>query len=558
MKNLLHPEIIKSYDVRGVWGKTLVAEDIQKIAACFASEVAQQSEKHHPSEDHKQYICIGRDGRHSSIFIHDLLCDVFSQNGIEVIDLGIVPTPMLYFAMYRGIWIDPTHKIDLTCGFMITGSHNPPEYNGLKIMLQQQCLNGQSICTKLTKYSEQLKRDGLRSLQQNDKIGEDSKGNIIECNIGDDYSNTLLVASKLKIESSIENSLLSNTPKQKTLIPTKHQKHNIKKYTKIVWDPGNGAVVKILPQLLKALGNNPIAPYKDRNIEYKHIVIHSELDSHFSERSPNPSIENLNKLIETIHTNECDFGVAFDGDGDRIVLVLPNGRVLHGDELLFLLAQDLMTRHKSPKIIVDIKIRESILTELLKDGACQIIISPTGHSLIKQKIFEESALLAGEMSGHIFCAENYYGFDDPLFAMCKILAIHAKDPHFICNALGSLKPSFFYEKKLFCLPQTSKKIISYIKATLASEGLLYNDIDGVRYTESGNFWLIRSSNTEDLLVILIEAVTKEALYKIWSMLYRLLEGAMFLICDNERNDCLQQLRNIHKEFGLEVAHESVE
>ena len=451
MSNLKYPEIIKVYDVRGVWNQNLFSEDIVKICSAIAQSVENKE------------VFLGRDSRSSSPEIHRLLIDTLLAEGKDVIDLGMITTPMLYFATYKSL---------NALGFMITGSHNPPPHNGLKLTVGKRCLRGEEIARIIRAYKgDILPSGGIERLESRD--------------IYNVYIEKLLSCCYLGLPSE---------PAEKI---------------HIIWDPGNGVTAILLKKLI-------------RFIPGKHFIINENVNGDFFGRSPNPTASNLSELVYFVKKQKCNLGFAFDGDGDRVVLVLPESGVLSGDQLLFILAMDLLERVPGAKIVVDVKIGEFIIRKIEKMGG-KVVVSPTGHSIIKEIMQKEKALLGGEKSGHIFCAENYYGFDDAMCAALKCLVIgHNK----ISRFYSQLPEVFIYERNIGFKKELSIEFLEILKNLVKSKRLPISTLDGVRYVKNLDFWLVRSSNTEDILNIILEASSYEALYCHWEMLYELLLEAV--------------------------------
>jgi phosphomannomutase len=313
--------------------------------------------------------------------------------------------------------------------------------------------------------------------------------------------------------NDINSELLTYQNISKSYINMLVKMHPEIKNLKVIWDPGNGAVGAHLNDLIGSLTG-------------EHKTINIEVDGTFPNHHPNPSDhKNLNQLIETVLDTNSDLGIAFDGDGDRLGVVDSKGHIITGDALLLIMAKDVLSRHPKSKIIADVKTSDIVFQEIKKIGGDPIIWK-TGHSFIKTKMKEESAILAGEMSGHIFFSENYYGFDDAIMAAVKLLSILSKDKNAINDALSCFKDVYSTpELSIECSESEKFKIIDIIKNHLNTKGISFLDIDGVRVQEKDSWWLIRASNTEAKLILRIESRDKEKLSELLYHIKKLLSDA---------------------------------
>ncbi len=438
-----NPEILRAYDIRGTVGVTLFNEDAYYLGRSLAKVLEEKGLK--------GKVCIGCDGRLTSPELHSLLVKGLIDSGVDVLDIGLVPTPALYFATI-------TEKC--IAGVMITGSHNPPEYNGFKIML-----NGSSF------FGEDIQ-----------KLADVVKAGNFPYGIGS--------VSALDIKPVYLNYLIQ------------HVANNLNDKLKIAWDPGNGATGEIISMLIKQLPG-------------QHYLINEVIDGTFPAHHPDPTVhENLVQLIDLVKKNKCDLGIAFDGDGDRIGIVDSNGQAVHGDQILFILAKDLLSRHPGAKIIADVKTSDIIFDQIAQMGGVPVMWR-TGHSFIKTKMKEENALLAGEMSGHIFFAEDYYNFDDAIFGACKIIKFLSKSTNSIAQIIASLPKAYgTTELKIEVAESEKFAIVEKLKQLLKKLNKTFNDLDGVRVKEEGGWWLLRASNTQSILIVRIEAQSLEKLSQI--------------------------------------------
>lgn len=439
---------------------------VEIIGNAFGQFVLENSIK----KPEELWISIGYDARLHSQSISQALINGINALGINVINLGCCPTPVVYFSSFfkQSDFITPDASI------MITGSHNPPEYNGLKMCLGTRCLNSNDIL----KIKESCNINNLnKSLLQ---------GKIVKYNLNEKYINYL---SKLF------------TGLTKSSLPIK-----------IVVDSGNGCAGKIVPFIL-------------RNIGCDVIELFSEPDGNFPNHHPDPTvIDNLNVLIEKVIESKADFGVGYDGDADRLGVVDNNGNIIPGDMLMLLFSLDILNEEKysNPTFISEVKCSQ-ILYDTLQKYNANIIMWKTGHSFIKEKMKQENALLAGEMSGHLFFADRYFGYDDAIYATCRLIEFVTKNkkdnPEFTLNSYYNQFPKTFNTPEIRIKCEESKKIqiIENLKDKLFEEKETNPDIldiitiDGVRIVFKDGFALVRASNTEPILVLRFEATTKEKL-----------------------------------------------
>lgn len=441
VEQVLHPSIFRAYDIRGVVGKTLTEEGIFLIGKAIGSLVREQG---------GTQISIARDGRLSGPILSKALCDGILAAGCDVIDLGMVPTPLLYFAAYF---------FEQRSGVMLTGSHNPPDYNGLKLVV-----NGVTIA-----------EDGIKDLYKRiiEKRLYDGCGVRHEVNIIERYIRC--VTDNIKLSRRL----------------------------KIVIDAGNGVTGMIAPQLFRALG-----------CEVHELFC--EVDGQFPHHHPDPSQpENLHDLISAVKEHQADIGIAFDGDGDRLGAVTSAGTIICPDRLLMLFAKAILAEHPHAKIIYDVKCTDHLAT-LIRSLNGEPIMWKTGHSLIKAKLAETKAQLAGEMSGHFFFNDKWYGFDDALYAGARLLEIIANQDEeseavfaAIPNSVNTpeLKVHVADEEKFTLMEQ----LINEAKFTEAKEVMT---IDGLRVNFAEGWGLVRASNTTPYLILRFEAINETILQRI--------------------------------------------
>ena len=437
--------MFRAYDIRGVLGKTLNADVARLIGRAIGSEMAGRGLK---------TIAVGRDGRLSGPSLSAALIDGLRSTGADVTDIGAAPTPVLYFA---------THHLNLGSGVMVTGSHNPPDYNGFKIVLG----------------GETLAEDAIQKLYQRiaDKDFATGTGQLEKRNLNADYIER--IASDVRLHRPL----------------------------KIVVDCGNGIPGAIAPQLFERLGADV-------------VPLFCEVDGNFPNHHPDPSdLHNLEDLILTVKQIKADLGIAFDGDGDRLGVVTPAGEVIFPDRTLMLFARDVLTRNKGATIIYDVKCTGKLAPVIEKAGGVPLMWR-TGHSLIKGKMRETGAALAGEMSGHFFFKERWYGFDDGLYAGARLLEILSGDaqqrsPQAIFEELPNSVST--PELKIELTEGEHYKFIERFQREAKFEGAKINTIDGVRADWPDGWGLVRASNTTPVLVLRFDAESMEVLKRVQNL-----------------------------------------
>lgn len=431
-----HPSILREYDIRGVVGQTLFEKDAYWVGRCFGHKVREASGK---------AVAVGRDGRLSSPQLENALIRGLCDAGLDVYQLGVGPTPMLYYAEYT---------LPIDAAIMVTGSHNPPSHNGFKMSLNRKPFFGENILNFAELITESLST---------------GQGNIYENSLSSLYMDRLTHGMELGKELTI------------------------------AWDPGNGSTAEIIKTLVQRLPG-------------KHILLNAEIDGKFPSHPPDPSDPvNLTQLRQVVIEKKCDLGVAFDGDGDRLAAIDDKGHILLGDQLLLLFTRDLLTREPEAGIIADIKTSQVFFDDIGENA----IMWKTGHSHIKEKMAQSGARLAGEMSGHFFFKENYYGFDDGIYAAIRLIYLlshSSQNLSVFYEALPSLLST--PEIRIPCDPTRKFQISENIKTRLFEKGYSLIDIDGVRIQLEEGWWLLRASHTQDVLVARCEAYTKEGLERI--------------------------------------------
>jgi phosphomannomutase len=446
MNHEFHPTVLREYDIRGVIGETLGPDDARAIGRGFATLLRQAGGK---------TVAVGYDGRVSSPILEHALIEGLTASGCDVIRVGMGPTPMLYFAEASLEQADG--------GVQITGSHNPANYNGFKMVFRGRPFFGQDIQTL-----GRLAADGAWL----DGTGEVSTHEILE-----DYIERLLLA----LEGVDRDKLAS---------------------LKVGWDAGNGAAGPGIEKLVRKLPG-------------EHFTLYTDVDSDFPNHHPDPTEEkNLEDLKRLIRDEGLDFGVAFDGDGDRIGAVDGEGRVVWGDQLLAILAEPVLEDVPGATIIADVKASQALYDRIAELGG-KPLMWKTGHSLIKSKMKETGSPLAGEMSGHIFFAHDYYGYDDALYGAVRLIRAITRLGKSLTQ-LRSEMPAMINTPELRFQVDESRKfpVIDEILARLAADGADVNPTDGARVNTPDGWWLLRASNTQDVLVARAEGKDQAALERL--------------------------------------------
>ena len=443
---MINPAIFRAYDIRGNSNTSLSPEIAYKIGFCFAKNVIADY-----TGNTRPLICVGKDGRLSSDSLCSALIQGIKASGAIVKYIGLVPTPALYFA-------DKIFSADGS--IMVTGSHNPKDDNGFKMLKSNNSFFGPMI--------QELK-------QQIEELDD------ITVNITDQNYEEEIIDIK---EQYITRIL---------------QGREINPNLKVAFDPANGAASEMIKTLCQKLPCNS-------------FVINEEIDGNFPAHDPDPTItKNLDQLKDFVLANNCDIGIGFDGDADRIGVITKEGLFVPGDHLLCLFAKDVIAKNPGATIIADVK-TSNILFDYVKTLGGAPIMWKTGHSFIKTKMKEAGAKLAGEMSGHIFFADDYYGYDDALYAAIRLIDI-------ISNSDGTLDEFLSNLPKVFNTPEIKIPVKDEIKFTIIEEikGLIKNNgmefvsIDGVRVNNHNGWWLLRASNTGPYIIARCESYTKEGL-----------------------------------------------
>lgn len=456
--HVFHPSILREYDIRGIFNETLFPQDFYVLGRLMARLVRSKKNEEQP------HVAVGFDGRLSSPILADALYQGLLYEDACVFSIGCGPTPMASFSHY---------VFDTDAVLMVTGSHNPASYNGLKITLQKRPFYGQDI------------RD----------LGEKVKGLSKEKTPSNNSSEKTVIFQDIR-DLYIER-LLKDIHLEKPL--------------KVVWDCGNGAAGEIVERLAQKLKG-------------KHILLNTKIDGTFPAHHPDPTVpKNLEQLKEAILQNQADLGFAFDGDGDRLGVVDGKGRILWGDQLLILFSEYVLKSLPGAPIIADVKASQ-VLFDKIKDFGGMPVMERTGHSFIKNKMREIEAPLAGEMSGHIFFADRYYGYDDALYAALRFLEILNFSEKTLEELYDSLpKRESTPEIRIEDLRYDKKRIVEELKQALLKEDIPFNDLDGIRVSLKEGWWGLRASNTQDILTARVEADTLENLKWLKSSLFNRLK-----------------------------------
>jgi phosphomannomutase len=434
------PNILREYDIRGVVGKEVHAADARAVGRSFGTMVRRNGGKH---------VALGYDGRLSSPELSAACIEGLTAAGIDVTSIGVAATPMLYFAVYH---------LDTDAGIQITGSHNPPDYNGFKMMMGKKSFFGEEI----------------------QKLGAIAGKGAWESGQGKVEKKDVLAAYAAR--------LLRDVKPGKKL--------------KVAWDTGNGAVGVSIRAVVDKLPG-------------EHFVLNEKVDGTFPAHHPDPTVpKNLEQLMAEVKKQGCDLGIAFDGDGDRIGAIDGKGRVLWGDQLLVLWSRDVLKSHPGATIIADVKASQVLFDEIAKAGGNPMMFK-TGHSLIKSKMAEIKSPLAGEMSGHVFFADTFYGFDDALYCGLRLLNIVANSKESLAEMRDGLpQPVNTPELRFDCADERKFGVVEEVKARLKTAGAKFSDIDGVRVSTKDGWWLLRASNTQPVLVARCEATDQAGLERL--------------------------------------------
>ncbi len=454
--HVFDPTILREYDVRGIVGETLTARDARALGRAYAAFL---EEARAPA---RLPVAVGRDGRLSSPELADALIAGIRAGGRDVIDIGLGPTPMLYFAV---------HHLGLAGGIMVTGSHNPPDYNGFKMMTGMKPLFGGDII--------RLGELAAAGLPEAGSLGRVMRREVLSAYV-----------ARLVCDARVPG-------------------------LTVVWDTGNGAAGPAVEALIARLPG-------------RHELLYGAVDGRFPNHHPDPTVEaNLADLRQAVRRRGADLGIAFDGDGDRIGAVDGEGRVVWGDQILLILARALLAELPGVPVIADVKASQHLFDGIAA-AAGEPVMWKTGHSLIKTKMAETGAPLAGEMSGHIFFRHRYYGFDDALYAAVRLLEAVGQAGCSLAELLDGLpKSAATPEIRLACPEEEKRGVVERLARHLEAEGRRVVDVDGVRVIADDGWWLVRASNTQPVLVARIEGRDEAALHRLESDLKAALQAVGF-------------------------------
>ncbi len=435
----MNQAIFREYDIRGVVDVDLTDEVVCLIGRGFATYLSREG---------KTRVAVGRDGRLSSFRFRNALVRGMEMAGLEVIDVGVCPTPVFYFSL---------HRLEREGGIMITGSHNPPEFNGFKVCVGKDTLYGREI--------QELRR-------------------IIEAN---DFTAGRGSLSLRPVTAEYQDYLVKNI--------------HLEQKRRVVVDSGNGTAGAVAPRILRDLGCEVFELY-------------SEVDGRFPHHHPDPTVpEYLEDLIAEVKRTGADVGIGYDGDADRIGAVDHLGNIIWGDQLMILFSREILSRHPGATIVSEVKCSQNLYDDIAKHGG-RGIMWRAGHSLLRSKIKEEKALFGGEMSGHMFFADRYFGYDDAIYASCRLLEILSRTEKSIPELLHDVpKTSTTPEIRVECPDDRKFELVERVRESLRKDYPIV-DIDGVRVLFPDGWGLVRASNTQPILVLRFEAVSPERLREI--------------------------------------------
>jgi phosphomannomutase len=443
MNHLFHTTLLREYDIRGIVGDTLHPADARAIGLAFGTVIRRHGGKR---------VAVGYDGRLSSPLLEEALVAGLVATGCHVLRIGLGPTPMLYFAAYH---------LEADGAVQITGSHNPPDYNGFKFMAHAAPFYGDAI-------------QGLgRLASKGDFVSGDGSAEMVQ--VFDAYVDRLVDDFRGHAQ-------------------------------RVAWDAGNGAAGAVVEALVKRLPG-------------QHFTLFTDIDGHFPNHHPDPTEErNLADLRALVAAERCDFGVAFDGDGDRIGAIDSEGRVIWGDQLLQIYAEMVLKDRPGATIIADVKASQALF-DRVRDLGGQPLMWKTGHSLIKAKMKETASPLAGEMSGHIFFADRYYGFDDALYAALRLMEAPSVLGRTVTAMRAAMAPMVNTPEMRFQVDESRKfAVIDEVLTRLQAAGARVDRTDGARVQTADGWWLLRASNTQDVLVARAEASDQAGLDRLVSQI----------------------------------------
>jgi len=438
--------IFRQYDIRGIVGQDLGDEQVDRISRAFAA----YAYNHGQTE-----ILLGHDNRHSSPHFRDIAARALMESGLKVIDLGMVITPVFYFA---------SHHLNIPAGLMITASHNPSEYNGFKLLLGESTIYGEQI--------QEVKR-----MAKAGSFLHGAGGSLISCDIKQAYHDMIL-------------GKISMGPRT----------------IKVVVDCGNGTASLFAPQILRDLGCEVLELYCESDPDYPH--------HHPDPVNPN----NMTDLVDMVVSSQADLGIGFDGDGDRLGVVDSNGNMIWGDMLMILFWRQLLPRYPGTPAIVEVKCSQSLIDEIKRLGGKPVLYK-TGHSLIKAKMREIGAIFTGEMSGHMFFADEYYGYDDAIYAAARLLSLLSHQEKSLIELLEDVPR--YYSTPEIRIPSSDAGKFQQVEQVIKHFEPLYEiiKVDGARILFPQGWGLVRASNTGPELIVRCEGNTPQTLEEIKSELF---------------------------------------
>jgi phosphomannomutase/phosphoglucomutase len=435
----INPQIYREYDIRGVVDRDLTPEIVRGLGQGFGTYMANRG---------RFNLVVGRDGRLSSKIFRYALVEGLISTGCDIVDIGLCPTPVYYFSIFH---------LDKDGGMMVTGSHNPPEFNGFKVSVGKSTIFGEEI-QKLGQLIEEGKFITGR-------------GKVSGIEIVRPYQDYIKKSIKLG------------------------------KKMKVVIDAGNGTAGVVAGPLLRDLG-----------CEVEEL--YCEIDGLFPNHFPDPTIPgNLKDLIERVKKIQADVGIGYDGDADRIGVVDDQGNIIWGDQLMILFSREILKKKKGATFVAEVKCSQNLFNDIEKHGG-KAIMWRTGHSLIKEKMQKEKAVLGGEMSGHIFFADRYFGYDDAIYASCRLIELLSKTDKKLSQLLDDVPKTFITpEIRVDCPDEIKFKVVENVKEELQKDYPII-DVDGVRVRFEDGWGLVRASNTQPALVLRFEALTEKRLQEI--------------------------------------------
>lgn len=446
-----HPSILREYDIRGVFGETLSADDARAVGRSFGSVVRARGGSR---------VAVGWDGRLSTPVLEHALVEGLMASGVDAVRIGLGPSPMLYFAATPG---SGALAPEVQGGIQVTGSHNPANHNGFKMVLEGAPFFGSDI-VDLGRIAEE-------------GAWASGRGGIEDADVSAAYVDCLIGALE-----GIDMPALASLA--------------------VGWDAGNGAAGPLIEALTARLPG-------------RHVLLHTSVDGHFPNHHPDPTVEsNLSDLRRAVAQGSLDFGLAFDGDGDRIGAVDGRGRVVWADQLMAVYAQEVLREKPKATIIADVKASSTLFERIAALGGVPLMWR-TGHSPIKSKMKETGAPLAGEMSGHVFFADRYFGYDDALYAAVRLIAATIRIGQSLADLRDTMPETVATPELRFPVARERKvAAVEQVLAALRADGVAVNDTDGVRVDTPEGWWLLRPSNTEDVLVVRAEAADEGGLARL--------------------------------------------